>query len=108
MKAVRSSKVVIKGGGLLLDVGGFACAIYMRGLEDITYVPTTLLAMVDATVGGKTGINFADAKNIVGVVKHPKRIIIDLSTLDTLSDREFNNGFAEVIKMAVTYDPVFF
>jgi len=78
----------------LLDVGGFACAIYMRGINNITYIPTTLLAMVDATVGGKTGINFGSAKNLVGSVKHPQNIIIDLKNLETLSDREFNNGLA--------------
>ena len=55
---IRNSYIVIKGGGLLLDIGGFACSIYMRGLENVTYIPTTLLAMVDATVGGKTAINF--------------------------------------------------
>jgi len=54
----RNSEIVIKGGGLLLDIGGFACSIYMRGIEQVTYIPTTLLAMVDASVGGKTAINF--------------------------------------------------
>jgi 3-dehydroquinate synthase len=66
----------------------------MRGINNITYIPTTLLAMVDATVGGKTGINFGSAKNLVGSVKHPQNIIIDLKNLETLSDREFNNGLA--------------
>lgn len=64
-----------------MDVAGFACSIYMRGINNVIYIPTTLLAMVDATVGGKTGINFGSAKNIVGIVKHPKTVIIDLSTL---------------------------
>lgn len=107
-QAVRSTRVNIKGGGLLLDVAGFASSIYMRGMHNVTYIPTTLLAMVDATVGGKTGINFADAKNIVGTVRHPKKIVIDIRTLESLSDREFKNGLAEVIKMAVTYDRNFF
>jgi len=80
-RVVRSSRINIKGGGLLLDVAGFACAIYMRGIDEVIYVPTTLLAMVDATVGGKTGINFGSAKNIVGIIKHPNTVIIDLSTL---------------------------
>jgi 3-dehydroquinate synthase len=59
----------------------------MRGLENVTYIPTTLLAMVDATVGGKTAINFGSAKNIIGTVKHPKNVVIDMSTLNSLSDR---------------------
>jgi 3-dehydroquinate synthetase len=94
----------LKGGGLLLDVGGFACAIYMREISNVTYIPTTLLAMVDATVGGKTGINFGAAKNIIGTIRHPNHIIIDIKTLESLSEREFYNGMAEAIKMAVTYD----
>lgn len=76
----------------------------MRGIDQVTYIPTTLLAMVDATVGGKTAINFGSAKNILGTFKHPKDVMIDMSILNSLSDREFNNGLAEVIKMAATYD----
>jgi 3-dehydroquinate synthase len=63
--------VYIKGGGMLLDMCGFACAIYMRGVAQVVYIPTTLLAIVDATVGGKTGINWGGAKNILGVIRHP-------------------------------------
>lgn len=80
-KVFKNTPITIKGGGLLLDVAGFACSIYMRGVSHVTYVPSTLLAMVDATVGGKTGINFGSAKNIVGAVRHPEHIVIDISTL---------------------------
>lgn len=66
----------------------------MRGISNVTYIPTTLLAMVDATIGGKTGINFGSAKNIVGTVRHPQHIIIDITNLQSLSDKEFNNGLA--------------
>jgi 3-dehydroquinate synthase len=80
-RVFRGTPVVLKGGGLLLDLAGFACAIYMRGINNVTYIPTTLLAMVDATVGGKTGINFGSAKNLVGIVRHPQHIIIDITNL---------------------------
>jgi 3-dehydroquinate synthase len=68
----RSSTIYVQGGGLLLDMCGFACSIYMRGIKNVVYVPTTLLAIVDATVGGKTGINWNGAKNMLGITKHAK------------------------------------
>jgi 3-dehydroquinate synthase len=89
---------------MLLDICGFACAIYMRGVSKVIYIPTTLLAIVDATVGGKTGVNWGGAKNMLGVISHPTEIRINLHYLDTLPDRDFSNGLAEVIKMALTHD----
>ena len=67
----RESTVYVVGGGMLLDLAGYACAIYMRGVKKVIYVPTTLLSIVDATVGGKTGINWGHSKNMLGVTKHP-------------------------------------
>lgn len=70
--AIRNSTVFIKGGGMLLDMCGFACAIYMRGVKKVVYIPTSLLAIVDATVGGKSGVNWGGAKNMLGAIKHPQ------------------------------------
>ena len=67
----RESTIIVKGGGMLLDLCGFACSIYMRGVKKVVFEPTTLLAIVDATVGGKNGINWKGAKNMLGVIKHP-------------------------------------
>ena len=94
----------IKGGGCLLDLAGFACSIYMRGVKKVIYIPTTVLAIVDATVGGKNGINWSGYKNLVGIIKHPEEIIIHLNYLYSLEKRDFANGLAEVIKMAITHD----
>ena len=107
-KVNRESTVYIKGGGLLLDMGGFACAIYMRGVKRVVYLPTTLLAIVDATIGGKTGVNWADTKNMLGIVRHPDEIYININHLYSLSERDFANGMSEVIKMAVSYSPHLF
>ena len=70
----RDSTIYVKGGGMLLDLSGFACSIYMRGVKKIIFRPTTLLAIVDATVGGKNGVNWGGAKNLLGVVNHPDTI----------------------------------
>jgi 3-dehydroquinate synthase len=93
---------------MLLDICGFACAIYMRGVNKVVYIPTTLLAIVDATVGGKTGVNWGGAKNTLGVISHPTEIRISLHYLETLTDRDFSNGLAEVIKMSLTHDSQLF
>lgn len=91
------------GGGCLLDIVGYACATFMRGIK-VVYIPTTLLAMVDAAIGGKNGVNFQDFKNYIGTFKNPQAIVIDPNFLETLSTRQFNNGMAEVIKYGAIYD----
>ena len=67
----RSSTIYVKGGGMLLDMCGFACSIYMRGIKKMIFIPTTVLAIADAAIGGKNGINFSNAKNLIGTLKHP-------------------------------------
>src|SRR5690625_1651096 len=103
----RSSVLVVIGGGVIGDLGGFAAATYLRGIEYIQ-VPTTLLAMVDSSVGGKTGINLKAGKNLAGAFHHPRAVFIELSLLRTLSDREFSAGMAEVIKYGMLSDAELF
>lgn len=105
--ARRDSKLVLVGGGITGDVGGFVAATYMRGISFIQ-VPTTLLSMVDSSVGGKTGINFRGAKNNVGAFAQPEHVYIDMDFLGTLSDEEYLNGVAEVIKYGAVFDADFF
>lgn len=106
-KSDRKSVVFAIGGGVVGDLAGFAAASYMRGLRFVQ-VPTTLLAMVDSSVGGKTGINLPDAKNMVGAFWQPQAVWIDTNTLHTLPDREFRSGLAEVVKYGVILDSDFF
>lgn len=106
-KADRKSVVVAIGGGVVGDLAGFAAASYTRGLRFVQ-VPTTLLAMVDSSVGGKTGINLPLAKNMIGAFWQPHAVWIDTSTLDSLPDREFRSGLAEVVKYGVIMDESFF
>ena len=103
----RKSLFVAIGGGITGDMTGFAAAIFMRGVEFIQ-VPTTLLAMVDSSVGGKTGVNSASGKNLIGAFKQPKLVLIDVNFLKTLPEREIKNGLAEVIKYAFALDEKFF
>ena len=103
----RHSLVINLGGGLVGDLGGFAASTFMRGLTFIQ-MPTTLLAQVDASVGGKLGVNFAGVKNLVGVFKQPAAVIIDVETLDTLPARELMSGFAEVLKHGLIRDRAYF
>lgn len=103
MKMTRSDCVVAVGGGVCGDLAGFAASIYMRGV-DFYNIPTTLLSQVDASVGGKTAINFEGVKNPVGAFYQPKRVLIDPDVLSTLDVRQFRAGLAEVIKMAATFD----
>ncbi|PAF42120.1 3-dehydroquinate synthase [Helicobacter sp. 11S02596-1] len=103
----RKSLMIALGGGVISDMTGFVSAIYQRGIDFIA-VPTTLLAQVDASVGGKTGINNRFGKNLVGVFHQPKAVYIDPSFLSTLPQREFYAGVAEIIKMAVCFDKEFF
>ena len=106
-KANRDTTVIALGGGVVGDITGFAAACYMRGVAFIQ-VPTTLLAQVDSSVGGKTGVNHAQGKNLIGAFHQPKIVLIDTSTLDTLSDRELQAGLAEVIKYGAIADTAFF
>ncbi len=103
----RQSFVIGLGGGVIGDISGFVAAIYHRGIPHVQ-VPTTLLAMVDSSIGGKTGVNTADGKNLLGVLHHPSLVIDDLDLLKTLPRREFNQGFAEIIKHAIIADPKMF
>ena len=105
--ADRRSVMVAVGGGVVGDLAGFAAATFARGIR-IVQVPTTLLAMVDSSVGGKTGINLPGAKNMVGAFWQPSLVVIDTETLATLPDREFVSGLAEVIKYGVIDDAPFF
>ncbi len=103
----RSDAVVAVGGGVVGDMAGFASACYMRGI-DYYNVPTTLLSQVDSSVGGKTAVNLAGVKNIAGAFHSPRAVLVDTDTLDTLSDRLFAEGMAELVKMAATCDEALF
>ncbi|MDC0933666.1 3-dehydroquinate synthase [Arcobacteraceae bacterium] len=106
-KLNRSSMLIAFGGGVIGDMTGFAASIYQRGIEFIQ-IPTTLLSQVDASVGGKTGVNNKFGKNLVGAFHQPKAVLIDPSFLTTLPPREFSAGIAEIIKMAVCFNQDFF
>lgn len=103
----RKSLIIALGGGVVGDMAGFAAAIYMRGI-DFVQVPTTLLSQSDSSVGGKTGIDFMNGKNILGAFHQPKLVYINTSTLKTLPKREFISGMGEVIKHGVIRDREFF
>jgi len=103
----RQSFLVGVGGGVIGDISGFVAAIYHRGIPHIQ-LPTTLLAMVDSSIGGKTGVNTRDGKNLIGAIHHPLLVIDDLNALKTLPVREFNQGFAEIVKHAVIADAKMF
>ena len=104
--AGRDVTLIALGGGVVGDITGFAAACYMRGV-DFVQVPTTLLAQVDSSVGGKTGVNHPGGKNLVGAFHQPRRVLIDTNTLDTLPDRELAAGLAEVIKYGAIVDGEF-
>ncbi len=103
----RGTTIIALGGGVVGDVAGFAAAAYQRGVAYIQ-VPTTLLALVDSSVGGKTAVNHPGGKNLVGAFYQPRCVVADLDTLDTLPDRELRAGLAEVIKYGVIFDAEFF
>jgi len=103
----RSTPLIALGGGVIGDMGGFAAACYQRGMPFIQ-APTTLLSQVDSSVGGKTAINHPLGKNMIGAFYQPRLVLADLSTLDTLPDRELAAGLAEVIKYGLIRDPEFF
>jgi len=100
----RDAVIIALGGGVIGDLAGFVAATYMRGV-DLIQVPTTLLAMVDASIGGKTAVNHHKGKNLIGVFHQPKLVLIDVDTLRTLPVKELKNGLAEVIKYGTIKDP---
>jgi 3-dehydroquinate synthase len=102
-KISRKDLIINLGGGVVTDMGGFIASIYKRGI-DFIQIPTTLLAMVDASIGGKTGIDLGAYKNQLGVFSNPKAIYCDLSFLQTLDESEIKNGFAEMLKHALILD----
>jgi 3-dehydroquinate synthase len=103
----RDTTVIALGGGVVGDIAGFAAACYMRGVAFVQ-VPTTLLAQVDSSVGGKTGVNHEKGKNLIGAFHQPQLVLIDTETLNTLPIRELRAGLAEVIKYGAICDPQFF
>jgi len=106
-KLDRKSLLIAFGGGVIGDMTGFTASMYQRGI-DFIQIPTTLLAQVDASVGGKTGVNNRFGKNLIGAFYQPKAVYIDTDFLDTLPTREFSAGMAELIKMSVMFDSEFF
>lgn len=106
-KTDRKSVVVAIGGGVVGDLAGFAASTYMRGVRFLQ-IPTTLLSMVDSSVGGKTGINLPASKNVIGSFWQPHSVCIDTHLLSTLPDREYNSGLAEIVKYGVILDADFF
>ncbi|MFN6138128.1 MAG: 3-dehydroquinate synthase [Planctomycetota bacterium] len=107
LKADRKAVVVALGGGVVGDLAGFLAASWNRGVR-LVQIPTTLLAMVDSSVGGKTGINLPEAKNVIGAFWQPSMVWIDLMSLDSLPEREYRSGLAEVVKYGVIMDAEFF
>ncbi len=105
--ALRDSTLVSVGGGITGDVAAFAASVYMRGIK-LIQVPTTLLAMVDSSVGGKTAVNFKGIKNNIGSFYQPDMVLIDSNFLDSLTDKEYLNGLVESIKIAAIRDKEFF
>jgi 3-dehydroquinate synthase len=106
-KIDRTSTIIALGGGVSGDLAGFVAACWMRGVAFVQ-IPTTLLAMVDSSVGGKTGVNSPAGKNLVGAFKQPVAVVIDPSVVATMDDREYRAGLAEVLKYGVIKDPAFF
>jgi len=103
----RTSALIALGGGVVGDIAGFVASIYMRGIPYIQ-VPTTLLAQVDSSIGGKTGIDLSTGKNILGTFYQPKGVFIDLAFLKTLQPQELRNGLAEIVKYGIIDDPELF
>jgi 3-dehydroquinate synthase len=107
MEADRKTFIVGVGGGVVTDITGYAASVYMRGLK-FGFVPTTILAMVDASIGGKNGVDAGVYKNLVGLIKQPEFLLYDYSLLQTLPNEQWVNGFAEIIKHACIKDALLF
>lgn len=107
MEADRKTTLVGVGGGVITDITGYVASVYMRGLR-FGYIPTSLLALVDASIGGKNGIDVGVYKNMVGIIRQPAFILHDMVFLNTLPQREWENGFAEIIKHACIKDAAMF
>jgi 3-dehydroquinate synthase len=103
----RSSLVIAFGGGIVTDMGGFLAAIFMRGIP-VIHVPTTLLAQVDAAIGGKTGVNLTAGKNLIGSFHQPLAVLIDPALLETLPEREYRAGLYEIVKAGIIRDAALF
>lgn len=103
LNADRKSLIITLGGGVITDLGGFVASTFKRGI-DFVNIPTTLLSMVDASVGGKTGVDLGVLKNQIGLFSNPKMVIVDTAYLNTLAQREMHSGLAEIIKYGLTYD----
>lgn len=106
-EADRDTVLIAIGGGSVCDLTGFVASVYMRGLRH-SFVPTTLLSMVDASIGGKTAVNFNNIKNLIGTFKHPEFVFIDVSFLDTLPEEDYYSGIGELLKIAIISDKFFF
>ncbi len=107
MEADRKTTLVGVGGGVITDITGYVAAVYMRGIA-VGFIPTSLLALVDASIGGKNGIDAGVYKNIVGIIRQPDFILHDMAFLQSLPDSEWENGFAEIIKHACIKDKAMF
>lgn len=107
LQADRSTGLVGVGGGVVTDITGYVASVYMRGVQ-CGFVPTTVLGMVDAAIGGKNGIDIGIYKNLVGTVRQPEFLLFDVGLLATLPDKEWSNGFAEIIKHACIRDAYLF
>jgi 3-dehydroquinate synthase len=107
LQMTRQSTVIALGGGVVGDVAGFAASLFLRGVS-VVQVPTTLLAQVDSSVGGKTGVNHRVGKNLIGTFHHPRLVVADPGLLETLPAREYRSGLYEVLKYGVIRDPVLF
>lgn len=107
LKADRETMIIAVGGGVITDIAGYVASVYMRGIK-FALVPTTILAMVDAAVGGKNGIDVGHFKNLVGTITHPEFLFYDYSFLRSLPQAEWINGFAEIIKHACIKDKMLF
>jgi len=103
LQADKETFIIGIGGGVITDITGYAASVYMRGIK-FAFIPTTILAMVDAAIGGKNGVDVGIYKNLVGVIRHPEFLLYDFSLLKTLPNEEWINGFAEVIKHACIKD----
>ena len=103
LHADRQTFIVGVGGGVVTDITGYAASVYMRGVQ-FGFVPTSILGMVDASVGGKNGVDVGVYKNLVGTITHPRFLLYDYSFLETLPEKEWINGFAEIIKHACIRD----